>query len=145
MSIRIEADTRNVEAYLAECAERQPEIVQAWKQEGKQLVMQEMRFRAPIRSGFLRESIITAETPDGFMVYPTAKYAEYVERGTAPHTIFPSTAKVLRFELPSGAVIFAKHMHHPGFAGRWFVRNTFEFVKLELKRLYQEIVERLLQ
>jgi hypothetical protein len=107
--------------------------------------MQEMRGRVPIRSGFLRESITAAELPDGFMVYPTASYAAYVEYGTRPHTIFPNKAKVLRWTNEWGATIFARHVHHPGFPGRFFVQKTFEFVNVELRRLYAEIVERVLR
>lgn len=145
MSVKVETNSPQLEAWLTEAANKQPEIVRAWQEEGSMRVMEEMRGRVPIRTGFLRESITAAETPDGFMVYPTAKYAEYVEYGTGPHTIFPSVAKVLRFELPSGAVIFAKHVEHPGFPGRFFVQKTFEVVKMELQRLYSEIVERLLK
>jgi hypothetical protein len=144
MSVKVETNSPQLEAWLTEAANKQSEIVRAWKEEGENIVMEEMRGRTPIRTGFLRESITAAETPDGFIVYPTAKYAAFVEKGTGPHTIFPSTAKVLRFELPSGAVIFAKHVKHPGFSGRWFVRSTWEAVKLELQHLYLEIVERVL-
>jgi hypothetical protein len=145
MSVKVETNSPQLEAWLTEAANKQPEIVRAWKEEGKNIVMEEMRGRTPIRSGFLRESITAAELPDGFIVYPTAKYAAFVEKGTGPHTIFPSQAKVLRFELPSGAVIFARHVKHPGFSGRWFVRSTWEAVKVELQRLYSEILERLLR
>jgi hypothetical protein len=145
VSVKVETNSPELEAWLTEVANKQPEIVRAWKEEGKMLVMEEMRGRTPIRSGFLRESITAAETPDGFIVYPAAKYAAFVEKGTSPHTIFPSAAKVLRFELPSGAIIFARHVKHPGFSGRWFVRSTWEAVKSELQRLYSEIVERFLK
>lgn len=161
MSVRLESDAANLEAWLSEAAEKQPEIVQAWKQEGKQLVMEEMRARVPVRTGFLRESITSVDSPDGFMVYPTAKYAGFVEKGTASHMIFPRgytvtptkgfmgelrfrTGGVLRWTDQWGATIFAAHVHHPGFPGRFFVQKTFEFVKEELSRLYSEILERVL-
>lgn len=144
MSVKVETNSPQLEAWFTEAANKQPEILCAWKEEGKRVVMEEMRGRTPVRKGFLRESITAAETPDGFIVYPRAKYAGFVEKGTGPHMIFPSAAKVLRFELASGAVIFAKHVKHPGFSGRWFVRQTFEAVKLELHRLYSEILERVL-
>lgn len=161
MSVRLESDAANLEAWLSEAAEKQPEIVRAWKDEGKRLVMEEMRARVPIRTGFLRESITTAELPDGFIVYPTAKYAAFVEKGTGPHTIFPRgytvtptkgfmgelkfrSGGVLRWTGPWGDTIFARHVHHPGFPGRFFVQKTFEFVKQELSRLYSEILERVL-
>lgn len=162
MSVKLESDSAHLEAWLSERAERQPEIVRAWKDEGKLLVMEEMRARVPLRTGFLRESITAAETPDGFMVYPTASYAAFVEYGTKPHDIFPrgytvipakgflgqliSPVKggVLRWTNEWGATIFATHVHHPGFPGRFFVQRTFDAVKLELRRLYSEIVERVL-
>jgi hypothetical protein len=162
MSIKLESDSAHLEAWLSDRAERQPEVVRAWKDEGKLLVMQEMRARVPVRTGFLRESITAADAPDGFMVYPTAPYAAHVEYGTRPHTIFPRgytviPAKgflgelilpvkggVLHWTNEWGADIFAAHVHHPGFPGRFFVQRTFEFVSVELRRLYAEIVERIL-
>ena len=144
MSVKVETNSPQLEAWLAEAANKQPEIVQAWKEQGKLLVMEEMRARTPVRSGFLRESITAAEVPDGFIVYPTAKYAAHVEYGTQPHTIFPNKAKVLRWTDQWGATIFARHVHHPGFPGRFFVQKTFDAVKLELRRLYAEVVERIL-
>lgn len=145
MSVKVEINSVHLEAWLSEAANKQPEIVRAWKEEGSLLMMQKMRGKTPVRTGFLRESINRSFSLDGFVVYPTAKYAEYVEYGTEPHTIFPSNAKVLRFMLDSGVVIFAKYVKHPGFPGRFFVKKTFEAVKLELKRLYAEIVERILR
>lgn len=145
MSVRIETNSPQVEVWLTEAANKMPEAVRLFQDEGSLVVMQEMRANAPVRTGFLRESITRSFIPDGFVVYPTAKYAEHVEYGTQAHTIFPSVAKVLRFELASGAVIFARHVKHPGFAGRFFVRKTLETVRIELHRLWQEIIERLLR
>ncbi|HLE74925.1 MAG TPA: HK97 gp10 family phage protein [Candidatus Bathyarchaeia archaeon] len=144
MSVRVETNSPEIEAWLTEVAQKQPEILSAWKIEGSQLVMAEMRGRAPVRKGFLRESITTAYSPDGFIVYPAAPYAAHVEYGTRPHTIFPMRAKVLSWIGPWGNEIFARHVKHPGFPGRFFVRKTLETVKVELIRLYHEIVERVL-
>lgn len=144
MSAKVETNSPQLEAWFTEAANKQPEILCAWKEGGKRLVMEEMRGRTPVRKGFLRESITAAETPDGFIVYPRAKYAGFVEKGTGPHMIFPSKAKVLRWTDQWGAEIFARHVHHPGFPGRFFVQKTFDAVKLELGRLYAEIVERVL-
>jgi hypothetical protein len=110
----------------------------------------------------MRESITGVDTPDGFMVYPAHPAADYVERGTAPHMIYPRgytvtptkgfigqlfikpRGGILHWKNEWGADIFAKHVHHPGFPGRFFVQRTFEAVRLELQRLYAEIVEAML-
>ena len=144
MSVKVETNSPVVEAFFTEAAQKQPEILRAWQEEGSRLTMETMRGFAPVRSGFLHESITRSFSPDGFIVYPTAHYAAHVEYGTKPHMIFPSKAKILRWENEWCATIFAKHVKHPGFAGRFFVAKTLETVKIELKRLYEEIVERVL-
>jgi len=90
--------------------------------------MEEMRRIVPFKTGFLRESITPILTPSGFTVYPAAEYAEYVDQGTQPHTIFPSAAKALRFETAFGGMIFAKSVKHPGTRPTFFIRRTAEAV-----------------
>lgn len=101
-----------------------------------------MRGIVPLKTGFLRESITSNATPSGFTVYPTAKYAAYVDQGTAPHTIFPSSAKILAFEGPFGGMIFAKSVKHPGTRPTFFIRRTAEAVVDKLVSVVQSILER---
>jgi len=144
VSVKVDVTSPVLEAFLTKAATSEPEILRQFQQEGSRLVMEEMRRVVPVRRGFLRESITAAFSPDGFIVYPTAKYAEFVEKGIGPHTIFPVRAKVLRFETVWGEVIFARHVKHPGFPGRFFVKRTLEAVKYNLRQLLQDIVERVL-
>lgn len=143
--MKVETNSPQIEVWLTEAANKMPEAVRIFQEEGSILTMTEMRARAPVRTGFLRESITRSFSPDGFIVYPTAKYAEYVEYGTRPHTIFPSKTKVLSWVGPWGERIFARYVKHPGFPGRFFVQKTLEVVKIDLQRLFQEIIERLLK
>lgn len=67
----------------------------------------------------------------------TASYAAAVEFGSKPHVIEPRDKKVLSF-MADGKRIFAKIVHHPGFAGIPFLRGAMYSSKrriLELLRL----------
>lgn len=135
----VRVDDSRLQTFVKEEPAKEEEVLRLFQELGSQLVMQTMRLFVPIRSGFLRESITTSMTPQGFTVYPSAKYAKFVDQGTGPHMIFPRQAKVLRFETPGGGVVFAKHVFHPGFPGRFFVQRTAEVVREELRDLLEQI------
>jgi hypothetical protein len=138
----IRVDDTKLQSWLRQEPEREAESLRLFQEEGSLLVMAEMRQQVPIRTGFLRESITTNLTPQGFTVYPSAPYAKAVEEGVGPHTIFPVRAKVLRFETEAGAIIFTKYVKHPGFPGRFFVRRTAEIVRERLAELMRQILGR---
>lgn len=142
MSVQVSVDDSRFEAWLDRASGFGAEFERLFRERGSVIVREEMRSQVPIRSGFLRESITTAFAPDGFLVYPTAPYAGFVDRGTGPHMIFPSTAKILRFER-GGAVIFARHVHHPGFTGRFFVLHTLDRARDRLMALVRNLMEEL--
>ena len=48
-------------------------------------------------------------------------YGLYQHFGTKPYTIVPKNAKFLRFMGPSGALVFAKKVNHPGLPSRSFL------------------------
>jgi len=139
----IRVDDTKLQSWLRDQDIRSEESLRFFQDEGSQLVMTEMRQQAPIKRGFLRESITTYMTGDGFTVYPAAPYAVAVEKGVGPRTIFPVRARVLRFETEAGAVIFARYVKHPGFPGRFFVRATAEAVRQQLRDLVESILRRL--
>ena len=141
MSVQAEVLSPTIEVFLNEAATKTPEIFAKFKQEGSLLVMEVMRETVPVRSGFLRESITRSFSADGFAVYPTARYAEFVEKGTGPHTILPVRAKALRFENVWGGVVFAKRVEHPGFAGRFFAARTLDAIRYNLVELFKDIME----
>lgn len=138
----IRVDDAKLQSWLRDEDLRNEESLRLFQTEGSRLVELQMRLFAPIRTGFLRESITTYMTGDGFTVYPSAPYAVAVEKGVEPHSIFPVRASVLRFETASGAIIFAKHVKHPGFPGRWYVRRTAEAVRERLSELMRQIFGR---
>jgi hypothetical protein len=128
--------------YFRGAPEKMEEAQMFFKEQGSILVMTEMRQQAPLgKSGFLRESITRHFTPKGFSVYPTMPYSKIVEEGSRPHIILPRTAQVLHFFMPSGAEIFATHVHHPGFAGRWFIRATKMLTVDRLRDLLDQIIK----
>lgn len=47
-------------------------------------------------------------------LYPDQDILLYLEEGTKAHEIVPRYKKVLRFEVDSGRVVFAKKVYHPG-------------------------------
>jgi len=55
------------------------------------------------------------------VVGTNAEYALYIEFGTAPHTITPTNAEVLRFEV-DGETVFTQRVEHPGTDPRPFLR-----------------------
>jgi len=138
----VRVDDTKLQSWLRQEPEREAESLRLFQEEGSLFVMAEMRQQVPIRTGFLRESITTTITPYGFTVYPSASYAAAVEKGVGPRTIFPVTAKVLRFETEAGAVIFTKYVKHPGFLGRFFVKRTAEAVRERLAELMRQIFGR---
>lgn len=52
------------------------------------------------------------------------RYASYVEHGTRAHIILPRRARMLRFEVKSGAVVFARAVRHPGTPAFRFLYNA---------------------
>jgi hypothetical protein len=62
------------------------------------------------------------ETPSK-VVGTGVEYAVYIEFGTAPHTITPNNAEVLRFEV-DGEEVYTQRVEHPGTDPRPFLRPT---------------------
>jgi len=93
-----------------------------------------MRELAPVRSGFMRESIRKFIGEGEASVGPTAPYALFVEFGTRPHMIYPVNASCLSF-FAGGRMVFTKYVSHPGTKPRPFVRYATE----EAQRMAPEL------
>jgi phage gpG-like protein len=84
------------------------------------------------RTGTLRRSIHGQARAEGDsqvvgIVGTNVKYAKYFETtGTKPHDIVPVRAKALHWVTPGGQDVFARRVHHPGFAARPFMRPALE-------------------
>jgi HK97 gp10 family phage protein len=99
---------------------------------------QEMRDRAPLRTGVLKGSIIKLLREFEGYVGSAAPYAVYVEYGTRPHTILPVNARVLAFEV-AGRTVFSPIVRHPGTRPQPFMRETAEEVKRRIPEFWNEI------
>ena len=90
------------------------------------------RALAPIRTGRLKASI----KPDPVVrsgpwaidtgISATAPYAAPVHEGARPHVIRPRNARVLRFEVEGGRVVFARRVNHPGNRPNRFLSSAVE-------------------
>ena len=99
---------------------------------------EEMRRRAPVRSGALRASIRKHVREFEGYVGPTAPHAIYVEYGTRPHTISAVNARVLAFEV-RGRMIFTPIVRHPGTKPQPFMRETAAEVKRRIPEFWEEV------
>jgi hypothetical protein len=79
--------------------------------------------RANRRTGRMANAISFTVTPPIARVGCDVEYAVYVHEGTRPHTIEPSTAQVLHWVGPTGAV-YARRVNHPGYGGNPFLRDA---------------------
>lgn len=98
----------------------------------------------PWRTGFLAGSITKEVNEGGFRVKPTAPYAVFVEKGTAPHQILPLNARCLAFEpagasIMGGGVVFAAYVFHPGTRANPFVKKTAADVRSNVGRIFSEV------
>jgi hypothetical protein len=81
---------------------------------------------APKRTGNYAGSIQVVQLgPMEFGLTADAEYAAIIEFGSAPHDIFPVTAKVLAFEV-NGEQVFAKYVHHPGTMPQMILHTAIE-------------------
>lgn len=79
----------------------------------------------PVDTGRLKNSIKFRVDSDGAIEISMAEYGENVEFGTAPHVIFPKSAKALKFK-SGNETVFAKSVNHPGTDPQPFIRRTLQ-------------------
>lgn len=76
-------------------------------------------------------------------VWSDSLVAEGLDKGVPPHDIVARPGGSLRFE-KGGRIIFAKRVHHPGYAGDRWVARSAEAADEEVARLYNSRIERAL-
>ncbi len=96
----------------------------------------------PWRTGTLGRSITKEVRDGGFTVKPTAPYAGFVERGTAPHLITPLHASCLAFVPAGGDMVFAAYAFHPGTRPNPFVEKTAAAVRANYGKIFGEVWRR---
>jgi hypothetical protein len=106
--------------------------------EGSEIIQQEMANQAPVRTGNLRASISSDISEDQSITGTHTGYGLFADQPTAPHTIYPNVAKMLRFNI-GGQDIFARQVEHPGTKGSFFVLSTVAIVKPRILELAKQI------
>ncbi|MCJ7767701.1 hypothetical protein MUP79_04875 [Candidatus Bathyarchaeota archaeon] len=96
-----------------------------------------MRELAPVRSGFMRDSVSEFIGEGEARVGPTDPKALFVEYGTRPHVIYPVNASCLAF-FAGGRMVFAAYVNHPGTKPRPFVRYAAEEAQRRAPEVWEQ-------
>lgn len=87
------------------------------------------RTLCPVDTGALRASIRSDMGADLTVeVSANTDYAVHVHEGTAPHTITPKRARVLRFPTKGGRVVYTTKVEHPGTKPHPFLMDAIRIV-----------------
>lgn len=123
VAVEVDFEAEAFQKWVERVKREAPKVFNELLDRSGSLIAETMRMKAPVRTGFLRDSIIIHKSGGSVEVGPTASYASYVEFGARPHIIEPVHASVLAFKM-GGQTVFAKRVQHPGFQGRFFVKRT---------------------
>ena len=103
-------------------------------EESAKVVYQEVRERAPVRTGKLRESLALIKVSDlHYVVGSPLEYAVYAEKGTRPHIIRPRRARALRF-MVGGETVFAARVVQPSRGGLVITPKRRRALRFEVPR-----------
>lgn len=99
------------------------------KQKGLEYSSQELirvlMRNSPVDHGLLKSWFVESMTSDEAVIKSPAEYAQWVNDGTQPYTITPTSKKALYWE---GLDHPVKVVHHPGIKGRHFVEDSLNDV-----------------
>lgn len=96
-----------------------------------------MRELAPVRTGFMRESISKSVGEGEATVGPADPKAVFVEYGTRPHAIYPVNASCLAF-FAGGRMVFTAYVNHPGTRPQPFVRYAAEEAQRRAPEVWEQ-------
>ena len=122
-SFTIDIDTSGLTTRLS------PDKLTQAKQKGLEYSSQELirvlMRNSPVDHGLLKSWFLDSLSSDEAVIKSPAEYAEWVNDGTDPYTITPTSKKALYWE---GADHPVKVVHHPGIKGRHFVEDSLNDV-----------------
>ena len=122
-SFTIDIDTTGLTSKLS------PDKLTQAKQKGLEYSSQELirvlMRNSPVDHGLLKSWFVESMTSDEAVIKSPAEYAEWVNDGTQPYTITPTSKKALYWE---GADHPVRVVHHPGIRGRHFVEDSLNDV-----------------
>lgn len=141
--IKFSVNSRGLKDWLSSIGARSPQSLQEFLRGSGDIAYEELEKTTPKRSSYLWYSTITQLSENMVIVKPTAFYAAYVERGTAPHMIYPrSPGGVLAFEI-GGQTVFAKYVSHPGTRPTFFIKTAREAAAKRVALLALDIYKKL--
>ena len=99
------------------------------KEQGMKYVSEELirvlERNSPVDHGLLKSWFLDSLSSDEAVIKSPAEYAQWVNDGTQPYTITPTSKKALYWE---GADHPVKVVHHPGIRGRHLVEDSLNDV-----------------
>lgn len=99
------------------------------KEQGMKYVSEELirvlERNSPVDHGVLKKWFSESLGSDEVVIKSPAEYAQWVNDGTQPYTITPTSKKALYWE---GADHPVRVVHHPGIRGRHFVEDSLNDV-----------------
>lgn len=99
------------------------------KEQGMKYVSEELirvlERNSPVDHGVLKKWFSESLGSDEAVIKSPAEYAQWVNDGTRPYTITPTSKKALYWE---GADHPVRVVHHPGIRGRHFVEDSLNDV-----------------
>ena len=102
-----------------------PDKLSQAKQKGLEYSSQELirvlMRNSPVDHGLLKSWFLDSLSSDEAVIKSPAEYAQWVNDGTQPYTITPTSKKALYWE---GADHPVRVVHHPGIKGRHFVEDS---------------------
>lgn len=150
--LEVRADFNGLLSWLQAKGQAIPVYKTRLFEESERIMREELFATTPVKTGNLRSKITSYMTPSGVAVYIPDKRVPWLERGTRPHEIKPKTAKALHFFIDGGMFqtvfgkeIFAKRVMHPGFPGRFFIREAHERSRMKIHALITEIMDEVMQ
>ena len=118
-SFTIDIDTTGLTSKLS------PDKLSQAKQKGLEYSSQELvrvlMRNSPVDHGLLKGWFLDSLSSDEAVIKSPAEYAQWVNDGTQPYTITPTSKKALYWE---GADYPVKVVHHPGIKARHFVEDS---------------------
>ena len=106
-----------------------PDRLTQAKQKGLEYSSQELirvlMRNSPVDHGLLKSWFLDSLSSDEAVIKSPAEYAKWVNDGTQPYTITPTSKKALYWE---GADHPVRVVHHPGIRGRHFVEDSLNDV-----------------
>ena len=122
-SFTIDVDTSGLTARLS------PDKLTQAKAKGLEYSSQELirvlMRNSPVDHGLLKSWFVESMTSDEAVIKSPAEYAQWVNDGTQPYTITPTSKKALYWE---GLDHPVKVVHHPGIKARHFVEDSLDDV-----------------